>query len=336
MRKLSQKILVYLLSAILVIISCIPAMASTMSSTDDVVEPDIREILENERPPIDEFRSESLELENGTMYLEENYEYRLAYTVYNAGYITYSICYKNNPGVVYTGKYYLDEIQENDTAATNHADDLESLMENNHIVDILLNLEPDEIIDFSARSNGLDVDVPIKLQSSGNKIITTDDAIRFCENNMRDWKTPVNSSLIGAYKPKDITVYVYESVAGRANRECIVKYYANETIESILAAAIGFSLKTLLKCVWHTINVAGEYIAQRNGTLTFFTIDNTRTKTARINGKTYFWSGWDVEFELYSGDDVHCVLARDHAYSDYDNSITYFGQKALESYYSSN
>jgi len=300
----------------MVLASSIPAMAST-----DERDLNIRESLENERPR-EETISDSVELEHGTMYLEENSEYRIAYIVYNAGYITYSVAYKDNSGIAHTGSYYPNDFVESDVANnTGYSNVLNDHVNTNNLVSLLLSLEPEESIDFSSRAQ------------AKNNVLTPAAALQFARDHAPQWKTPVNSSQIGSYRPGNITVNVYESVRGTARRDTIVNYYRNDTLISIAAFAFGFNLTKLINCVTNIFDGTRDYIAQVNGTLTYHTIDNSRTKIATINGTTYYWSAWDREYGVYAGDKRTSVeVIYNHMFSDYNNNVTYFGQKALEAY----
>lgn len=296
----SRRVLSFFLCTIMVFASSMPAVAST----NNIRDPNIRESLENEKPT-EEIMSESVELEYGTMYLEEKSEYRIAYIIYNDGYITYSVCYKDNPSIAHMGSYYPDYFLN-----TSNNDVLHDFVETNNVVSTLLSLEPEESIDFSARPH-----------AKSNTIITTSDALEYARNYAPEWKTPINSNQIGAYRPGNITVNVYESVNGRATRDTILNYYKNDTLASIASIAFGFNITKLMNVVSNVFDGTRDYIAERNGTLTYFTIDNSRTKTARINGDTYYWAGWDREYGVYSGDKKTAVeVAYNFAHSDYNQS----------------
>ena len=71
--------------------------------------------------------------------LEETETYRIVFTIHQNGEIDYSVCYKNNPGVVYSGGYVEQSIH------------MRSISGFPEIVDELLHLEPKEVVDYAAR-----------------------------------------------------------------------------------------------------------------------------------------------------------------------------------------
>ena len=313
-----QRFFSLFLCAVMIFSSSISAMATTNNIKDS----NIREPLEREIVS-DEVLTDSLELEHGTMYLEENSEYRIAYIVYEEGYISYSICYKDNLGVAHTGYYYPNEQKHNEVdEASDYIEEAFAAEEN--IVNILLNLDTEETIDFTSR-----------LQTRAT-ILTEEDALNFAANYASGWKTPVNSRLIGQSGAHPVTVKLYEHVNGYCNLDNIVNYYINDTLVSIASIAFKFNLTKLKNVITNVFDGVRDYVAQKNGTLTYFTIDNTRTKTARINGDTYYWAGWDKEYCVYSGDKATKVeQTYNFAHSDYNESITYFAQKAYDNYINS-
>lgn len=317
MKKNSQRILSFLLSGIMVFASATSVLARSLN----VENPNIREPLE--KPTEEMF--ESLELEYGTMYLEENSEYRIVYIIDDIGDIDYSICYKDDPGVAHTGSYSpnskeadtVDEASPSNLART--VVKIDSSADN--VIDTILSLEPEKVVDFASRPQ------------PRATIISTTDALNYAKNYAPGWKTPVNSRLVGAYRPNNITVNVYESVNGTVKRDNIFYYYANDTLISIISVCFKFNLTKAKNVITNVYNGARDLVAQKNGTLTYFTIDNTRTKKATINGTTYYWASWDMNYAVYSGDKKTMVEKTwDFAHSDYNNSVSYFGGKALSNY----
>lgn len=307
-----QRVFSFFLCTVIIFSSIISAKANSNSITD----PNIREPMEKERVK-DEQLSDKLELDHGTIYLEENSEYRIAYIVYNEGYISYSICYKDNPGIAHTGYYYSNDQKPNEVS--DYSEKVFTTDEN--IVDLLLNLDTEDTVNFVSRPQ------------SRSTIITEEDALDFVANYASGWKTPVNSNLIGESWKYPVTVKLYEHVNGYSNRDNIVNYYVKDTFVSILSVAFKFNITKLKNVITNVFDGARDYIAQENGTLTYFTIDNTRTKTARINGTTYYWAGWDREYCVYSGDKATKVeQTYNFAHSDYTNDINYFAQKAYYNY----
>jgi len=295
---------------------------SVMASSLNVENPDIRESLE--RPTEDEM-SERLELEHGTMYLEENSEYRIVYIIDDMGDIDYSICYKNNPGVAHTGTYSSNSVEADtvdEASPSNLARNFVNTdSSNNNVIDTLLSLEPEDVVDFASRPQ------------SRATIISTTDALNYAKIYAPGWKTPVNSRLVGDYRPNNITVNVYESINGNIIRDNIFNYYVNDTLISIISVCFKFNMTKATNVITNGYNTVKDLVAQKNGTLTYFTIDNTRTKMAKINGTTYYWAGWDMNYAVYSGDKKTMVeKTRDFAHSDYNNSVSYFGDKALYNY----
>lgn len=295
----------------LLIFTCISLIFTTsvpaMATQNNMEYYDSREPLTTESDS-EENISESIELEHGTLYVEENTEFRIAYLIYNDGHMDYSICYKNNPGVAHTGYYYPNE----DTAQYAANDD---------IVSTLLNMEPEKVVDFSARPQ------------SRATVLTEEDAIRHASDWADGWMTPVTLKNLGSYTSGGITATVYEAVNGHATEECVVNYYVNDTITSLVSIFFKFNTTKLLRVVSNVLNASGDYVAQKNGTLTYFTVDNTRTKTARINGKTNYWAGWDKFYGVYSGDKgTRVEPGYELAHSDYHQSVSYFGQKAIDNY----
>lgn len=249
---------------------------------------------------------DSLDLGYGTIYLEENIEYRVAYIVYDGGRIQYSITYRDNPNVAHIGNY-----------------DISTRTQQTHdsIVNILLNLVPEEVVNFATRP---------QLRGS---ILTADDAIEFASNYATGWKNPVNSKYLGSYSSSGLTAKIYESINADAEERCILHYYAQDTLVSIASAVRGLSLSKVMKVVTNILSSGGDLLAQYNGTLSYFDIDNTRTKTSGIDGKVYYFAGWDVTYDVYSGDKKTFVeRTYNFQHSDYNYSNEYFGQKAIDSY----
>lgn len=257
---------------------------------------------------LDYLIQDSLNLDHGVIYLEETYDYRIAFIVYDTGILSYSICYRNNPGVVLSGEKKISSIS--------------NYMSNNvfDCIENLLKSDIDEVMDFSAR--------PIILST----ISTTSEALNFASKYAPGWKVPTTSKFLGTYYGSK-TVNIYEHVNGTATQDCVVKYYIGDTLKALASLAFGFNLTKLMKVVTNVYDATKGYIAQRNGSLTYFTIDNTRTKTARINGKTYYWAGWDKTYCVYSGDKATFTESTyDYAHTDYDYDNAYFGEKAIYSY----
>lgn len=311
-RKLNRLLSLALILTIIASFSTSALAVSDISTSDQV----------GSKPLTETVLRDTLILEHGTMYLEETSTYRIAYIIYNDGEISYSICYRDNPGVAHTGSYSIDN-SDGYSIVTKSVVSEDSDAEIASIVDVLLELEPDEVIDFSSRPQ------------PRSTILSEEDALEFAEDWAPGWETPVTSNLLGTY-PGSLTVYVYESVQGDVTRDNIVYYYINDTLASIVSLVFGLNLTKVKNIVTNAYDLISGYIAQCNGTLTYFTIDNSRTKTARIFGSTYYWAGWDRTYAVYSGDKATFVeVTYNFAHSDYEESIAYFGEKALTNYYNS-
>lgn len=258
---------------------------------------------------------DTLVLDHGTMYLEETATYRIVFVVYDTGNVSYSVCYKNNPGVVHSGESSVIDLDSNISFNVRSIDNIFP-----DYADKLLELDVDETIDFASRP------------TPRNTVLTEDDAFDFVSKWGPGWKTPVTSNLLGTYYGS-MTVKVYEHVNGTVTRDNIVNYYIGDTLSSIAALVFGLNLTKIKNIVTNGFNLIRGYIAQENGTLTYFTIDNTRTKTARINGQTYYWAGWDRNYCVYSGDKATFTeVIYNLAHSDYEYDNAYFGEKAIYNY----
>lgn len=297
MKTLIQKILSFFLCIIMIFTCSIPAMAAPNSQTVTTI-------------------SESIELEHGTMYLEENSEYRIVYIMFNAGYISYSICYKNSPNIARTGHYFLNSSEPYAIANVNC----------NDIVSTLLDLDPDEIIDFSARPQ------------TKTAILSEAAALECAANYAPGFQTPTaTAKILGMVYSQGISVSIYEMVKGTATAKNVIKYYVGDTLASLASLVYGLSLSTIIDIVTNAFNGISDYVAQANGTLTYYHVDNSRTKIATIDGQTYYWAGWDMIYNVYSGDKGSFVnVYYNHSHSDYNNNLSYFAQKAIDSYNSYN
>lgn len=248
-----------------------------------------------------------LPLQTGTMYLEETSNYRVVFFVKCGGETSYAIMYKNNPGVVYSGEYY-------------NVVDIYSVQFPN-IVNDLLNQKPTAVIDFASRPR------------EKSTVLSETAALEYCKKYAPGWKAPINSKVLGNYTSGGITASVTESVNGIAKEENVISYYIGDSLIALAALITGLKLDKIMDLISNVAVAGGDYIAQVNGTLTYFTVDNTRTKMASISGEIHYWAGWDVIYGVYSGDKSTFVeKVHDFAHSDYDKSVDYFGQKAIDNY----
>lgn len=265
-----------------------------------------------ERNPIEkENLSEHIFLEHGEMHLEETDFYRIVYFIPNdiEEAVSYSICYKDTPGVAHVGTLALFE---QEVFASDNKD----------ITSNILSRTAEKVIDFISRA-----------QVQSNTVHTAQDALNYVSAYGPDWRTPVNSRLIGQYRPGNITVNLYESIEGRCTESNLLAYYIDDPLGAIISVLGGISLSDILSVVTYLYRVGTGYVAKANGTLTYFKIDNTRTKAARINGGVYYWAGWDMIYKVFSGDKgTEIKKVRDYAHPDYNENINYFGAKAIENY----
>ena len=274
------------------------------------------EVSQNDSFSSDHLMRESYALEHGTMFLEETADYRIVFIEYDYGSISYSICYKSNPGIAYTGKISMGDVE-----TVEQRNKRISRGEFPGYTNVLLSIDSDNVIDFASRSE------------PKATILTESAALAFASSYAPGWKTPVSSKLIGTYYASGLTVSVRETVKGIATRDNIVNYYIGDTLVSLISVVFQLSLSKVIKVITNIYNAAGDYIAQKNGTLTYFTVDNTRTKVAKISGQIYYWAGWDRIYCVYSGDKkTFTELTYNMKHSDYDNSVSYFGEKAIYNY----
>ena len=296
MKTLIKKTLSFFLCIIMVFTCSIPAMAAPNSQAVTTI-------------------SESIELEYGTMYLEENSEYRIVYIMFDSGYISYSTCYKNSPNIAYTGHYSLNSSESYAVANVNC----------NDVVRTLLDLDPDKIIDFSTRPQ------------TRTTILSESAALEFAANYGPGFQTPTpTAKILGMVYSQGISVSIYEIVKGIATAKNVIKYYAGDTLVSLASLIFGLNLTKIMNIVTNVFDGASDYVAQVNGTLTYYHVDNGRTKIATIDGQTYYWAGWDMIYSVYSGDKGSFVeVYYNHSHSDYNN-LSYFAQKAIDSYNSYN
>lgn len=263
---------------------------------------------------------DSYELDEGTMFVKENSEYRIAYIEYNNGDISYSVVYKSNPSVVHEGYYNAEEYNLPNIYSVEPNDS------NCDVVDQLLALEPESTIDFSSR----EVETPTVF---ANTVLTEADALNCASQWATGWETPVSSKWIGTSFAYPVTVAVYESVLGNCTEKSVVRYYIQDSLTSIVSLLFKLNITKVMNVVTNVFSLGKGYVAQKNGTLTYFEIDNSRTKIATIYGKTQYWSGWDRKYCVYSGDKSTKVeQIYNLCYWDYSNSISYFAQKAYDSY----
>lgn len=256
------------------------------------------------------------------MYLKENSEYRIVYIVFDEGYISYAICYKDNPKVSHTGHYYPNGQNLLSDIGASSGYLVEPDAESQSIVELLLTIEPEDTIDYGARA-----------MTRANTVTTEEAALEYAENYAPGWKTPVNSRLIGSSGKYPVTVNLYEHVNGYCTEENIVNYYINGTLVSLASLFFKLNLTKIKNVVTNVFDGVSDYVAQKNGTLSYFEIDNTRTKTARIDGETWYWAGWDRTYCVYSGDKATKVEQTwDLAHSDYNEDISYFAEKAYYNY----
>ena len=316
MKRQNKRLVVLFLCAIMMFSLCTPAFASSNYSE----EVNLQQPLESEAST--DILYDSCELDKGTMYLKENSEYRIVYIVFDEGYISYAICYKDNPKVVHTGYYYPNE-QQNRNMGTSFACSVEPDAGSASIVEELLVLEPENTIDFAARA------------TANNPTITTEEqALEYAEDYAPGWKTPVNSWLVGVSAKYDpVIVKLYEHISGTCTEENVVNYYVNDTLVSLAALFFKLNVTKIKNVVTNVFDGVSDYVAQKNGTLAYFELDNTRNKTARIDGKTWYFATWERTYCVYSGDKSTKVEQLwDWSHSDYNEDITYFADKAYSSY----
>lgn len=319
-----KKILSLSLALILVVALCVPALAVS----NNYEEANLREPLQSEINA--GVLYDSCELDKGIMYLKETSEYRIVYIVFDEGYISYAICYKDNPKVSHTGYYYPSEQKQFSQTGTSVDYLAEPDAGSKSIVNVLLTLEPEKTIDFAARATP---DVARIAAAQSNTITTEEEALEYAADYAPGWKTPVTSRLIGTSWAYPVTVNLYEHVNGYCTEESIVKYYAQDTLTSLASLIFKLNLTKIKNVVTNAFDGVSDYIAQVNGTLSYFEVDNTRTKTARIDGQTWYWAGWDRTYCVYSGDKATRVeQIWDLAHSDYDEGISYYAEKAYYNY----
>ena len=286
MKKISKSLWTILFIIVISLLSAIPVFAENKDS---------------------EIMRDSYAYQDGVIYLEETETYRIAFTVHHDGRVTYSVCYKNNSGVVYSGEYFIQNTRSAETFP--------------EIVDILLSLEPTKVTDFTSR--------PV----SKGTITSADKAVDFCASYAPGWRTPVDFEWLGTQSSGGITVIVYESVNGYGEEKVYLNYDVGTLIESLITLLDGFNIEAIIDIVTVGVNGTGDLVAQVGGIITHYRVDNTRTKIATISGDTYYWAGWDMIYDVLSGDKSTSVtVERDYAHPDYNNNISYFVQKAIDSY----
>ena len=295
MKNVLRKYICIFVTILLCLVMSVPAFATSDSQ---------------EKLSSDSIFRDSITLQAGTIYLEDTPEYRIAFLIKNNGEIDYSVCYANNPGVVYAGEYLN---RKTSSVNTSQFPDF---------VDEMLSLSPTRVTDFRYR-----------IRPKSNQVIfTEEDALEYCERYAPNWRTPVNNDLLGMVSLQGLRVNVYESVNGIVVCEGLWDYLKGDYILDLITLPLRLE-DIIVNFISTTLDSKGDIIAAINGSFSYFTVDNTRTKIATISGDTYFWSGWDMNYEVISGDTrTEVNTTRNYAHPDYNNSVSYFAEKAVESY----
>ena len=221
MKKISKSLWTILFIIVISLLSAIPVFAENKDS---------------------EIMRDSYAYQDGVIYLEETETYRIAFTVHHDGRVTYSVCYKNNSGVVYSGEYFIQNTRSAETFP--------------EIVDILLSLEPTKVTDFTSR--------PV----SKGTITSADKAVDFCASYAPGWRTPVDFEWLGTQSSGGITVIVYESVNGYGEEKVYLNYDVGTLIESLITLLDGFNIEAIIDIVTVGVNGTGDLVAQVGGIIT--------------------------------------------------------------------
>lgn len=280
---------------------CVPAMATNATSGKKII-------------------SESAELEQGTLFLEETNGYRVVYIVYDSDILEYAINYKDGSNSVDYGQYALNA--RSDQLDLSNPDD---------VVDFVMDLVPDG----TYISNCGVAERQDSMTRANPTVSTTNQALTYA----RDWGPgylPAKNQNLGNRTRNGITATTTERILFYASEDFFTDFSAGDFLSVIIALIPEVSLWIILDIIPYAWDYVGRRYATEAGELYMFTVYNDRMKTSRINDQTWYWAAWDYKFRVYSSTvKTEIEVHDDNMHYDYNENYIYFGDKALDNYFSS-
>lgn len=279
---------------------CVPAMADDAASSTKI-------------------NSESVELDHGTLFLEETSDYRVTYIVYDTDVLEYAINYKDGSNSVDYGQCTLNTRNQLD------------LSDPDDVVGFVMHMVPDGTFvasnNFTERQDRATRTTPT--------VSTTNQALTFARNYGPGYLSAKNQN-IGNRTRNGVTASTTERIIFNASEDFFTDFSAGDFISVIIALISEVSLWIILDIIPYAWDYIGRRYATEAGELYMFTVYNDRTKISRINDQTWYWAAWDYKFRVYSSTvKTEIEVHDDNMHYDYNENYIYFGDKALDNYFSS-
>lgn len=264
--------------------------------------------------------SESIDLSHATIYLEETSDYRVVYIVYDTDTLEYAINRKDGSDTVDYGVYNI-----------NSCPDHVEISRSSDVVDFLMSLTPDGTY---VVSHGV-VDKQRQSMRSSPAVTTTSQALTYASNYGPGY-LPTKNENIGNRTRNGVTAYTTERIMFFAYEDFYIDFSAGDLISVILSNITGISLATLLDLIPYAWDYLMRRYATQSGELYMFTVVNDRVKTSRIYDQPWYWAAWDYKFRVYSSTTrTQIEVCDNNMHYDYNENYIYFGDKALDNYFSS-
>lgn len=263
--------------------------------------------------------SEHVELEHATIFLEETENYRITYIAYDSDILEYAINRKDGSQTVDYGLLKLSSCSDK-INIYNTAD----------VIEFVMGLSPDGTYEL----NNSQSQTAVQAASAVPSITTTSQALTYARNYGPGY-LPEKNQNIGSRTRNGVTALTTERIWFYANEDFYIDFNAGDFISVISSALPSVSLGTLLTLIPYAWDYLMRRYATEAGELYMFTVNNDRMKTARINNQTWYWAAWDYKFRVYSSSTTTKIEVYDNnKHYDYGENYIYFGDKALDNYFS--
>ena len=244
-------------------------------------------------------------LDMGTLYHVQNDNFLLYYVVYNEGFVDYAIVFTNNNNQVLSGSFPISQ---------------ESSLESIEALATSLT---------NVKASSISIRTPSTSRAIGNEAYALD----LCSADSK-WIDPFDDQWLGSQTISGVKASLYESATAYADEQNVFYYELEENLTSILAALGGKVSTDLAKAVIvFTYKAGSGYVSQSAGTLKYYHVMNYATKWVEINGTTWYYAGKERAYDVLmtdSSSEYEREYYTDH--SDYNNSKSYFFEKAFANY----
>ncbi len=258
-------------------------------------------------------------MEHGTMYIVEDAEKLMVYTVYENGLVTFAFSFNNDEEVRFLGRI-----------------NIETEMDPVDIETLILNCEAYEIDHCNEEK---------VLISPLLDVGDEEDALEACENKYaNDWMAPTDSDTwLGAKTVSGVRADLYKGVSAYADLQGYVTYRVRDSLDDVIQAGIkafkfngDYTLSMKKAMIKKVLPIAFEstlgYYLQENGSLKYYHVENVATKWVEIDNDTWFYAAKEFRYDVVMVYDAEVKQYYAEAHNDYDNSNTYFWDTAIANY----